>query len=125
MSWCATTQLAQSSEGQEKQFATAGEEDLQPVQWRVILVGSSSPGGDIRRDPVVKSPSSSLELLTAGPSAEDSPDPESCSISDPLEDLADLLESVVDVVDMFEFELDRDFSLPMLFPELLESLLAS
>ena len=74
---------------------------------------------------MVKSPSSSLELLTAGPSAEDSPDPESCSISDPLEDLADLLESVVDVVDMFEFELDRDFSLPMLFPELLESLLAS
>ena len=117
--------MAQRSDGQEKQLATAGEEDLQPVQWRVIFPGSCSPAGDISSDPVVKSSSSSRELLTVGPSAEDSTDPQSCSISDPLEDLADLLEFVVEVVDILELELDRDFSLPMLFPELLESLLAS
>ena len=116
----------------EKQQLVVGEDrgfvypDLQPVQWRVIFPGSCSPAGDIRSDPVVKSSSSSRGLLTAGPpSAEDSTDPESCSISDPLEDLADLLEFVVEVVDILELELDRDFSLPMLFPELLESLLAS
>ena len=32
MSWWAMTQLAQRSAEQEKQLATAGEEDLQPVQ---------------------------------------------------------------------------------------------
>ena len=32
MSWWAMTQLAQRRAEQEKQLATAGEEDLQPVQ---------------------------------------------------------------------------------------------
>ena len=32
MSWWAITQLAQRRAEQEKQLATAGEEDLQPVQ---------------------------------------------------------------------------------------------
>lgn len=45
MSWWAITQLAQRRAEQEKQLATAGEEDLQPVQagpeggkfWHYVL----------------------------------------------------------------------------------------
>ena len=52
---------------------------------------------------------------------------ESCSISHPLEDLRELLDSEVEVevVDMLELEFVMRFSPSMLFPELLESLLAS
>ena len=39
MSWWAITQLAQRRAEQEKQLATAGEEDLQPVQ--------AGPAGEI------------------------------------------------------------------------------
>ena len=46
------TQLAHNSAVQEKHFATAGEADLQPVQWGMVSTGCcSSAGGDINIGP--------------------------------------------------------------------------
>jgi len=51
MSWWAMTQLAQRRAEQEKQLATAGEEDLQPVQAGPEGSGLGSAGGDISMGP--------------------------------------------------------------------------
>ena len=51
ISWWAITQLAQRSAEQEKQFATAGDEDLQPVQWGTPRSWAWSAGGDINIGP--------------------------------------------------------------------------
>ena len=46
------TQLAHKSAVQEKHLATAGDEDLHPVQWGIVSTGCwSSAGGDISIGP--------------------------------------------------------------------------